>query len=428
MYKRQLVGSEASGRVIEVRVDYNSIVNEGDVLAIIDSSNLESRVSQLENQVISANVDRDVQLVSIERSKTILKNAEVRLKRELGLYEKKATSLAALESVEREHDIALADVKLAETTLKARNARIEQIKAELSQVKIDLDQTIIRSPIEGIVIDKKVEIGQTVQASFNSPELFVIANDLSEFYVEAKIPESDIANVNPNDRAVFSIDALPGRFMSGIVKSIRFQPNLDTTPVTYTSIIRVHNPYNDIRPGMSVSLQIIAEEKQNVVVLPKSAIRFRPSPNVISKHAIIEDDYNYVESVLSDIRNTLMSIKINGKKTSNILQDITNRSKKDIAVIDDPRRIAEHQSAKIKIREAIDQVLRQALDDNELIEFLSSYSKFERTHYADVWLLLDDNKIKRNLTRLGLDDGEFVEVISGVSDKDKVVTATLDTQ
>ena len=292
-----LVGSEASGRVNELFVDFNSVVSAGDVLATIDSTNIKSQIRRLNDQILSAEVNRKIQLVSIERAQTILENAKIRLEREKDLYDQNATSLAVLEAVQREFDLAVADLKLAEITLTSRDSSINQLNAQLDEAKTNLSHTVIKSPIDGIVADKRIEVGQTVQSNFNSPELFVITSDLSQIFIESEIPESEISNVNVGDLARFTIEAFPERFFTGKVKNIRIQPQEKNGLVTYTTIVEAQNPYADLRTGMTVNLQIIAFSKTDLTLISTDADRFSPSPDMFNSQGDSKVEYDYVKTV-----------------------------------------------------------------------------------------------------------------------------------
>ena len=420
--KKVLVGSEVSGRVNEVHVDFNSPVRVGEVLAVIDSSNLESRIKQLDNQIEEAEANLKIQNVTIERVHTILQNVEIRLKRENELYQENATSLSALEGIQRDYAVTEADLKLAKITLLSRQASIKQLKAQLNEAKTNLSRTIIRSPIDGIVVEKKVEVGQTVQASFNAPELFVITNDLKNIYIDAKIPEVDIVDIDPGDNAHFSIEALPGRFITGTVKNVRYQPNINDNPVTYTTIIEARNSYDDLRLGMTVNVQIVTEKKEDVRLLPIEAERFRPSPDLIKANGSFSEKYDYLESVVEPVADILASIRVDETRIGNFRSHLENKVKTDIERLQDPTQILEHQNSKINIHETIDNILKNILDEAELIEFLSLYAEYNQSRDVELWLLTDSQLIERKIVKLGASDGSFVEVISGLTEDDAVIT------
>ena len=417
-----LVGSEASGRVNELFVDFNSVVSAGDVLATIDSTNIKSQIRRLNDQILSAEVNRKIQLVSIERAQTILENAKIRLEREKDLYDQNATSLAVLEAVQREFDLAVADLKLAEIRLASRDSSINQLNAQLDEAKTNLSHTVIKSPIDGIVADKRIEVGQTVQSNFNSPELFVITSDLSQIFIESEIPESEISNVNVGDLARFTIEAFPERFFTGKVKNIRIQPQEKNGLVTYTTIVEAQNPYADLRTGMTVNLQIIAFSKTDLTLISTDADRFSPSPDMFNSQGDSKVEYDYVKIMSEPISDIFDEMGFNPERRSLFIKKLTEKSKTDNDIVGDVTRLFEHQPAKYRIHQNLNRLLKTTLEETELIEFNSHFAEYKKTRQTDFWINGEGEKIERRSVRLGVSNGDYVEVISGLSESDKVIT------
>jgi len=257
------VGSQVSGRISNLYVDFNSHVKKGQVLAELDQSLFLTRVNQNE-----ANYQRSK--AALEKAKLTLENAKRKYERALNLFEKELISYEEKETSEVQYFGALADLQSAEASL-------EQAKSQLESSKVDLTYTIIKSPIDGIVINRNFNIGQTVAASFQAPVLFQIANDLSKMQVECSVDEADIGKVKEGQKARFTVDAFPDDLFTGKVSQVRYSPEVIQNVVTYTTIVDVVNPEMKLRPGMTAMVSIISDEAKNVLRVPNAALRFTPS-------------------------------------------------------------------------------------------------------------------------------------------------------
>ena len=257
------VGSQVSGRIDKLYVDYNSQVKEDQVIAELDQSQFITRVKQNEANYQSAEA-------SLEKAKITLENTKKKYDRALNLFEKDLISFEEKEAIETQYYSAMADIQSSE-------ARLEQAESQLDSSKVDLTYTIIRSPIEGIVINRRVNIGQTVAASFQAPVLFQIANDLSKMQVECSVDEADIGKVKEGQKVRFTVDAFPDENFTGKVSQVRYSPEIVQNVVTYTTIVEVNNPEMKLRPGMTATASVVTGEAKNVLRVPNSALRFNPS-------------------------------------------------------------------------------------------------------------------------------------------------------
>ena len=260
------VGSQVSGKIDNIYVDFNSTVKKGQVIAELDQSQFITRVNQNE-----ANYQSSV--ASLEKAKVTFENIKKKYDRALGLFEKNLVSFEEKETVETQYYSAKADIRTAES-------RLAQAKSQLDSSKVDLTYTVIRSPIDGVIIDRRVNIGQTVAASFQAPVLFQIANDLSKMQVECSVDEADIGKVKEGQKVRFNVDAFPNETFRGTVLQVRYSPEIVQNVVTYTSIIGVSNPDLKLRPGMTATVSIISGEAKNVLRVPNAALRFNPPPEV----------------------------------------------------------------------------------------------------------------------------------------------------
>ena len=271
------IGSQLSGNIGEVNVDYSTEVKKGEVLARIEPSSFETRVREEEAGVAVAKANVDLQEAGVERAEANLHKAELDLGRAKELVAKGATSQAALDTA-----IAAAAKRHAPISPSPRpmsrtpRRRSTQREATLDSARIDLDRTYIRSPIDGVVIDKIVEVGQTVAASLQAPKLFTIAQDLDHVQIEAQVDEADIGQVTSDNPVSFTVDAYPDVTFEGTVEQIRLAPIALQNVVTYTVVIAADNPLGRLLPGMTANVEIVTGEHPDVVVVPNDALRFQP--------------------------------------------------------------------------------------------------------------------------------------------------------
>jgi len=186
------------------------------------------------------------------------------------------------ESIETQYYSAMADIQSSE-------ARLEQAESQLDSSKVDLTYTIIKSPIDGVVISRRVNIGQTVAASLQAPVLFQIANDLSKMQVECSVDEADIGKVKEGQKVRFTVDAFPNENFTGKVSQVRYSPEIVQNVVTYTTIVEVSNPEMKLRPGMTATVSVVTGEAKNVLRVPNSALRFSPSLSPEEMQALMAD-------------------------------------------------------------------------------------------------------------------------------------------
>lgn len=269
------VGSQVSGKIDKLYADFNSHVTKGQVIAELDKSILQTRVDQNRANYLSA-------LASLEKAKVTLENLEKKYKRALSLFEENLISYEEKEAAE-------AAYLGAKTDLQAAEARVEQAKSQLESSQVDLGYAIIRSPIDGIVISRNVNVGQTVQASFQAPKLFEIANDLSKMQVECSVDEADIGKVQEGQKVRFTVDAFPNETFNGVVKQVRYSPTVSQNVVTYTTIVDVDNPGMKLRPGMTATVSIVTGEAKGVLRVPNAALRFTPNLTAEEMKAIMEE-------------------------------------------------------------------------------------------------------------------------------------------
>ncbi len=255
-----IVGTQVSGTIKEIYVDYNSKVKKGEMLALIDPDLFAATVEQRKAALEIAKALVEVQHNNITYySKTL-----ERIKK---LNSSRYSSQKELEAAQRDYDNAVAQLKL-------QKAQVKQDKAYLNSAETELRYTKIKSPVDGIVISKSVEVGQTVAASFSTPELFTVAEDLTQMEIDTSVVEADIAKVKEGQKVRFSVDSFPDKYFDGTVKQVRNEAITNSNVVTYSVIIGIENPDLVFKPGMTANVEIITDEKEDALLVPNQALRF----------------------------------------------------------------------------------------------------------------------------------------------------------
>ena len=284
------VGSQVSGQIKELFADFNSEVRKGQLIARIDPEQIEYRLRQAQADLDAsrasvgtqqANVA--VQRAEVARADANLAEAKRDLERKKSLVEKNFIASSEAEKADALYkaqiaglDSAKAQLGVAEANSRNSLAVVKQREAQMAQAKIDLDRTAIRSPVDGIVVKRSIEPGQTVAASLQAPELFVIAQNLADMQVDSAIDESDVGRVRVGQGATFTVDSFPGRTYTGSVKQVRKAAQTVSNVVTYTVVITASNPDLTLLPGMTASVRITTDRRDSALKVANSALRFRP--------------------------------------------------------------------------------------------------------------------------------------------------------
>src|SRR5687768_1891796 len=285
------VGSQISGQVKEIHADFNSAVKKDQVIARIDPSTFELRVNQAradldsaEGAVAVARAGLAAQQAELGRVKVTLADAQRDVERKKQLVDKKFISAAELEksqsvlSTTREQLKAVqAQIKVSEAQVSSARAAVKQRESLLKQAQVDLERTVIRAPVDGTVILRNVDAGQTVAASLQAPVLFTIAQDLRDMQVEAAIDEADVGRLRVGMPATFAVDAFPRRNFSGEIRQIRKSPLNVQNVVSYTVVISAANPDLALLPGMTANVRISVENRASALRVPNAALRWRPA-------------------------------------------------------------------------------------------------------------------------------------------------------
>ena len=289
--KSVLVGSQVSGQIKELYVDFNSVVKKDQVIARIDPESFGLRVRQAMADLEATKATVLTQMAAVGAQRAEVSRSEVNLADVKRDYERKQMlvekgfvsaadrdkSLAVFNGAQEQLKTARAQLAVAEAQAKNAEAVVKQRESQLAQTRVDLDRTIIRAPVDGVVIKRSVDAGQTVAASLQAPELFQIAQNLREMQVEASIDEADVGRVKVDQSATFSVDSFPGRTFSGKVMQVRKAALVVQNVVTYIVVISAANPDLQLLPGMTANVRITTDQRDSVLKLPNAALRFRPA-------------------------------------------------------------------------------------------------------------------------------------------------------
>lgn len=299
------VGTQVSGIVSKLYVDYNSVVKKGQVIAELDKTNLMSQLNSAKTQLATAQSQLNYQTTNFNRYKT--------------LYQK---GLVAADDFD--------NAKLSYTQAKEQ---VASAKEEVQRAQTNLGYATITSPIDGIVLSKSVEEGQTVAASFSTPELFTIAQDLTNMQVVANVDEADIGDVKEGERVSFTVDAYPDDTFEGTVKQVRQEATTTNNVVTYEVVISAPNADLKLKPGLTANVTIYTAERKGVLSVPSKALRFTPQKETVGKMKIVDQTGNAKNKVWSIEGNSIVAHKVNIGMTDGTNTQILNGISAGVKVV-----------------------------------------------------------------------------------------------
>jgi HlyD family secretion protein len=270
------VGSQVSGTIAKLNADFNSRVHKGDVVALIDPALFNGALLQATADLENAKANLEAARANLEKARAGLVQTKADYDRAVGLTRDGVMSQQQLDLAKSNYDAANASVGAAAANITQAEAQINQKKAAVTVAQTNLDYTVIRSPIDGTVVARNVDVGQTVAASLQAPTIFTIAQDLTKMWVYAKTDESDVDNIKVGKQVTFKVDALPKQTFQGVVSQIRMNPTTVQSVVTYDTIIEFANPELKLFPGMTAYVTIPVATAQNVLKLPNTALRYKP--------------------------------------------------------------------------------------------------------------------------------------------------------
>ena len=270
------VGSQVSGTIAKLNADFNSRVHKGDIVALIDPALFKGALLQAQADLQNAKANLVAAQANLERAKASLFQAKADYDRTVGLFQGKIMSQQQLDLAKANYDSANAAVNGAAASVTQAEAQVSQKQAAVEVAQTNLDYTVIRSPIDGTVVARNVDVGQTVAASLQAPTIFTIAQDLSKMWVYAKTDESDVGNIKVGKPVTFKVDAFPKDTFHGVVNQVRMNATTVQSVVTYDTIIEFDNPQLKLFPGMTAYVTIPVATVQNAVKLPNTALRYKP--------------------------------------------------------------------------------------------------------------------------------------------------------
>ncbi|MDQ3169709.1 MAG: efflux RND transporter periplasmic adaptor subunit, partial [Acidobacteriota bacterium] len=262
------VGTQVSGTVQALYADFNSIVRKGQVLARLDPSLIQTQIEQQRANLVRAEAD-------MQRLRVGLADAKVKLGRARDLGGRGLIPKTEVEAAD-------VNVQTSDAQLRSAQAGVTQARANLNQQQVNLNHTVITAPIDGIVISRNVDEGQTVAASMNAPVLYLLAADLTKMKVSANIDEADVGKIRPGQRVTFRVDAYAADEFEGVVTQVRLNPVTVQNVVTYQTVIEVPNPDLRLKPGMTANVNIEIARRDNVLRIPTGALRFRPTADIFA--------------------------------------------------------------------------------------------------------------------------------------------------
>ena len=281
------IGTQVSGTVQEIYVDYNSVVKAGQLLALIDPSVLRLTLSESEASLA-------VYQASAASAQASLNESQRQLARNKELFERKLIARSTVDTSET-------DVAMKRASLREAQSRVVQARAAVERARTNLNYTRITSPVNGVVIDRQVDAGQTVAASYQTPTLFKVAEDLTRMQIETKVDEADIGAVKEGQNVTFRVDAFPDETFSGKVVQVRIAPTTNDSVVTYTVIIHVDNPDLKLKPGMTANVSIETAKAANALRIPVAALRFTPPEGLLNTISFDRDILTQRKTLTSGI-------------------------------------------------------------------------------------------------------------------------------
>jgi len=411
------VGTQVSGQIQQLFVDFNSPVTKGELIARIDPETFTYRVRQAEADLESARS-------GVARNQVAQIIADRDLKRTRELVARNFVSPAELDRAQSTFDLAAAEVRTAQ-------AIVQQRAAQVATARVDLSRTEIRAPVDGVVIKRSVDVGQTVAASLQAPELFVIAKDLRDMQVDTSIDEADVGRIKIGLRATFTVDAFPGRQFTGEVKSVRKAAQSVQNVVTYIAIISAANERGELLPGMTANVRIVTDTRESVLKVPNAALRFRPAgESAAAKTDAAKSDgqgkgMQAAEAgagkggagggQLNQFRERIVAeLKLDDQQQQRLDPIFAEMRNKFMGLRDLPEEARAKQGGAIRadMRARVEEILKpeQKLRYAEIIAETAGRSSTGTTTTRGRIYLLDSGKPRALEIRVGLSDGAMSEV------------------
>ncbi len=405
-----LVGSQVSGTIKALYADYNSQVKEGQLIAQIDPALFQAQVDQAKANVSNTQASLLNAQANLVKAEVAVVDAKRNLDRNKPLLERQVIAQATLDTAQVNYDTAVAQVDVAKSQVESSKAQVEQAKAALAMAETNLRYTTIRSPVNGTVISRNVDVGQTVAASLAAPTLFTIAKDLTKMQVDTNVSEADVGRITVGQDATFTVDAYAGRTFRGKVSEIRNAPIIVQNVVTYDVVILVDNKDLKLKPGMTANVSVMIAHREGVLKIPNAALRFRPAsakqPSPVQKEN--ESSASSGRLLIERLTKGLNLTADQQTKVEMVLKD----SKQEFQEI---RQKTKPEEVRGRIRDLIRQKIGGILTDEQKqkLKELPDSSPSDQRKPGTVWVLSPEGKPVPVSIILGITDGTFSEVMSG---------------
>jgi HlyD family secretion protein len=441
------VGSQISGQVKEIFADFNTAVKKDQVIAQIDPATFELRVNQAradldaaEGALAVARSGLAAQQAELGRVKVMLADAQRDFERKKSLVDKNYISGAELDKARTVLDSTREQLKAGEAQANVSHAQISSARAAvkqrqslLKQAQVDLERTIIRAPVDGTVILRNVDAGQTVAASLQAPVLFTIAQDLRDMQVEAAIDEADVGRLRAGMAASFAVDAFPRRDFGGEIRQIRKSPQNVQNVVSYTVVISAANPDLALLPGMTANVRVAVETRASALKVPNAALRFRPAGTALEAKAPSDAPAQQAGGqAVQEFRNRLQAELKPSDAQKAQLEEIYAESRQKFARVremkggasGDAARRREAERIRVETNARIAEIL--TAEQRPAWQRLLAESGGRGPSSAGRVYVLENSEPKPVDVRLGLGDGMSTEVLSGLGENQEVIIGTAD--
>jgi len=440
------VGSQISGQIKELFVDFNSLVKKGQLLARIDPETYELKVKQAQSDLDAANsavVNQQGNVLVLKsqvlRARIQANDAKSDLDRKQTLFAKGFISDAERDKAQFNYDALAEAVKTAEAQVQVGESQVanamavvKQREAALAAARVDLARTAIIAPVDGVVISRQVDAGQTVAASLSTPTLFTIAQDLRQMQVEVALDETDIGKVKGDQRVTFTVDAFPGRTFEGKVRQIRKAAQTVQNVVTYTVVVATDNPSLLLVPGMTANVRIVADARENALKVPNAALRFRPPGAATGKDADVPASAAAPGGGTGDAqarRQRLVDeLKLDAAQQARLDEIFADLRAKMAELRDAPEadRRARTERARGEMRQKISAMLKPE-QQAKYAELVAAETGRVAAGAGRVYVAGSEGKPTEVKLRLGLTDGNATEVIGGdLAEGADVIVGTVD--
>ena len=438
-----LVGSQISGQIKELFVDFNTAVKKNQLLARIDPETFELKVRQAEADLEAARTtlltrqsDVNAQKSGVLRARIQHDDAKRDLERKESLFGKKFISGTERDKAYFNEQVFAEAVRTAEAQVKSAEAQvanaaatIKQREAALASSRTDLAKTAIVAPVDGVVISRQVDAGQTVAASLNTPTLFTIAQDLREMQVDVAIDESDVGKIRQDQPVTFTVDAFAGRTFEGRVKQIRKAAQTVQNVVTYTVVVATVNPNLLLVPGMTANVRIVADSRNNVLKVPNAALRWRPAGTAAPKDDPAATGGNAAPADAQARRQRLTDeLKLDAAQQARLTEIFVDLRGKMAELRDVPEsdRRTRGERARAEMRQRITTMLTGEQKE-KYVEIVAAETGRATTGSGRVYVPSAGGKPQEVRLRLGLTDGNATEIVAGdVTEGAEVIVATAD--